>query len=66
MAVSSSYASAKDNVTHNPGIEWSLVVLWCLLRSASLAKTLLHPLILQGHDPVSAFFFTVAFFLSSG
>ena len=36
-----------------------MVVRWCLLRSASRAKTFVHPSILHGHEPVSGFFFTL-------
>ena len=43
--------------TYKPGIECVFVVLWCLLRSASRAKTFLHPPILHGQVPVSDFFF---------
>lgn len=43
--------------THNEGTEWSFVVRWCRLRSASRANSLLHPLILQGQAVDSFVFF---------
>lgn len=43
--------------TYNPGTECSLVVRWCLLRSASLANCLSQPLILHGHAVESEGFF---------
>lgn len=60
--------SSSEKKTYKPGIECVLVVRWCLLRSASRAKTFLQPSILHGHEPVSGFFFApppLDFFLPS-
>jgi hypothetical protein len=53
-------------MTNKFGIACSLVVLWCLFKSASRANSLLQPFILHGQTPViGELFFALAvdFFL---